>query len=498
MGGCTSMTTIVNVQYNKQSIQVQCKNIADLRQQIISTFKITETFILTSGKKNMRTSSDLFMAPKNTKKQINVIVEVISEAFQPSKAQVKFEKGYGIVFLAKYLVFPTFIFSEGNIKTQSIYIGNEAFELKNYYHPLDVPGLALGKIRKQGRKLELLEFKEETLEDKDKLYIFKENNRYSASKIFNSKSMTGSLVYNEKNYPVAVVAWSDKNEIILLDHLKNSVQFAINFANLPDESMPVNISHLNRSFFSPVFTEVSILFTSNKIITYHPNDYNVNFYPQDKDFTNFSITQTPIGFILALGQEVYNYDIQHLQALQPALTPHRNHTALLHQAFFVILGGVSSKKAECMHLYTLKWNILPDLPNFYEAPASCSVGNSIYMLGGTINGIASDNVIRLEDNTNEWEILRWKLPWTAEAPAAIGIGREIVVFGGVQNDKDKYVVFDNGREITSGYLGSHATFSGLQSGRVNFDMVIHSREGIIFKYDASVKKFFICSIGNYF
>ena len=493
MGGCGSTSPTVFVTYSGKSIKFEPKSIIELRLQIIKHFSLSNTFFLLVNGQIIKSTSDLLMQSKNRIVYVDVLITL--EKLRPHKSQIEVSKRNCIMYLSKYIIFPIDLFDETTIHKHNIIIGNELYELKSYYHALDIPGLALGKIRKQKRKIECLTITDEATELDDNLFVYKNDRKYAANIITASKSMIAALVYNKLNIPVAVIAWNEKNLIIPIVSLKNSVQFAINFANLPNESLPLNISNLNTSDVHQIYTEYSCYFSDGKIYTYHPNEYSVDNYTVEKNFDKYSITQTPIGFIIHYMKEVFAFNTNSLKNLPQCLYNYNLHSALLHQASYVVIGGSLTTTVESLHLYTLNWNNLPSLPQVIESATACSFASSIYVLGGCTDNEPLDTVFKLD---NMWEKIKWKLPWTAVGPGVITIGQEIVVFGGKQNDKDKYVVLENGKEIAQGALGIYASFEGMQCGRVNFDVIICSRQGQIFKYDTNLKRFFICSIGNYF
>jgi hypothetical protein len=228
------------------------------------------------------------------------------------------------------------------------------------------------------------------------------------------------------------------------------------------------------------------------------NDYSVVSHQIDKQLENFSVTQTPFGFIFALGFEVFRYNLSTMHCLPKPSFYHSGHTALFHQTSFLIISGTENCKVEALNLHSLTWSLLPDLPVIVENPASCSHMINIYVLGGKVGTTATDSVYKLESGSPHWEKLEWKVPWSGTMASAISIGKEIIIFGGVQSDKDKFAVFDNGKEVQSGVIGIPGNFDGLSMGKVNLSGVIFSRQGQIFKYDHVLKKFFLLSIGNYF
>lgn len=493
MGACSSGSLTVEAVYNGKKTTFTTKNMIELRLHCIKFFSITRSFLIMANGIALKSSSDLFSACRQGK-ILRLNIEIVSDLTRPHKSQVRIGNRLGIMYLGKYCIFPADLSSEASIEKNVIYIGNEIFQLKAYYQHLDIPGLALGKVKKEKRKVECLEITDEACIVPEDLTVYKNEKKVLASGLKVSKSSVAALAYDHNNTPKAVIAWRESNLIISLFALKTSVHFAINFSNLPDESLALNMSILSTSMLHLIYSEYACFYKDGKIITYHPNDYSVTFYKFEKDLEKYSITQTPIGFIIHQDQTVLNFTTSSIKTLPNSQSFYRLHSGLLHQSLYIALGGSLTCNVEALDLYALKWTNLPSLPCIIESPTSCSVAKSIYLIGGIVNGNAVDTVWKLGI---DWECLTWKLPWSTSKAGVFTIGKEIIIFGGVQNDKDKFVVIDNEKEIASGYIGTHATFQGLQCGRVNFDIVICSNQGVFFKYDNVQKRFYIVSIGNY-
>lgn len=497
MGSCAASRTIVEVNFDSRSSVITFKSLMDLRMQIMKEFNLDNKFVLLFNQKIIKSSTELLYLSKSSKRLSKLTVTYSETPGLANKSQIIIGKSLAVLILNKYILFPEWLFTQSNIENHSVTIGNEEYHLKNYYLSIDVPGLALGKIRKSGRKVTTLTDIEKDLDSIDKLFVYQDSKKVQALSVTNSKNLTCSLVYNDQNLPVGILAWENKNTIVSLNSVKSSVHFATHFTSLPDESVPASMTNINFLTLSQNFTEYSACFRSNKLVTFHPSDFSVSYLPVDKNFENFSITQTPLGYIFANNCEVFKFNGSTLQSLPRPTTSHSNHSAVLHQLFFVLISGSGTASVDSLHLHNLTWSSLPNLPVTVEHPASCSSGGSLFVLGGRVKGLPADSVYRLEESKN-WECLNWKLPWTATAACAFAFGKEIVVFGGVQSEKDKFVVLEDGKDIASGYIGAHASFDGMSAGKVSSSAVCFSRQGQIFKYDHNVKKFFIMSIGNYF
>ena len=494
MGSCTAAATGVEVTFKNNTTRFSVANIIELRLQSIKFFSINKSFLIISGDRIIKSSSDLFCTEK-VKKIIKLTIELCPEIAKPHKSQIKIKNRLAVLYLSKYCIFPSELFNESNISKTKIYIGNEIYELKQYYQHLDLPGLTLGKLKTEKRKLDCLEISEETSDLSSKLYVYNRNKRYQADCLVSSRSMVASLAYDQKNSPVAIFGWNEKNLIIPISKLKASVHIAINLANLPNESLTLNISASNLSVINPIFTEYACFYHENSIYTYQPNEFSVSSYSFERKLENYSITQTPVGFIIHEGREIWNFSVNSLRNLPGSLSEYTKHSGLLHQYSYIAIGGSLTSNVESLNLSTFEWSSLPPLPCTIESPASCSIAELIYVIGGLCNNQPLDCVWRLGVN---WELVTWKLPWKTSGAGVFAIGKEMIIFGGEQNDKDRFVVIDNGKKISSGSLRCHATFQGIQCGRVNFEIVIYSNQGRILRYDNIFKRFFICSIGNYF
>ena len=77
------------------------------------------------------------------------------------------------------------MFNESNIGKNKIYLGNEIYGFKPYSQQLDIPGLALGKLKTEKRKLDCLEVSDETSDLSQKLIVYKKNSEESCAYIYN-------------------------------------------------------------------------------------------------------------------------------------------------------------------------------------------------------------------------------------------------------------------------------------------------------------------------
>ena len=498
MGACTSIKNSVEVKYNTQSSTFTFRNLLDLRAQIKSKFNLDDKFLLLHNNQIVKSSNELIIISRSSKKSSKLQVSTCDDPLTASKSQVSIGKSLALILLNKFIVFPEWLFSESTIDTNSITISNEEYQLKNYYVTLDVPGLVLGKIKKSGRKINSLVDLDKDLENIEKLFVLKDMKKVPILSLSNMKHLTCSLVYNDKHSPVGILSWDGKNSAVSLNVLKSSVHFAIHFTSLPNENLPVSMSNLNILNGNHVFTEYAAIIKSNKLITYHPNDFNISSYQIDKNLEGFTITQTPFGFVFSYGFEVYKFNLSNMHSLPKPGFSHTYHSALFHSSCCLLISGAETAKVESLNMQNLSWNLLPDLPNPIENPASCSYITSIYVLGGKVGSIATDTVYKLDEGSKFWEKLNWTIPFSASAASALAFGKEIIVFGGMQSEKDKFVVYDNGKEVNSGFMGHQGNFEGMLMGKVNLTGVCFSRQGQIFRYDHVVKKFFLMSIGNYY
>ena len=237
MGACTAPAIGVEATFKGNTTRFSVGNMIELRLQCIKFFSITESFLIISGDRIIKSSSDLFCAQK-VNRIIKLTIELCPEIAKPHKSQIKIKNRLGVLYLSKYCIFPAELFNESNIGKSKIYIGNEIYEFKPYYQQLDLPGLALGKLKTEKRKLDCLEVSDETSDLSQKLIVYKKNKKYQANCLVSSRSMVASLVYDQKNSPVAIVAWDEKNLIIPIAQLKTSEHLAINLASLPNERLP--------------------------------------------------------------------------------------------------------------------------------------------------------------------------------------------------------------------------------------------------------------------
>jgi hypothetical protein len=391
------------------------------------TFSIDEKFILLNNSQIVKSSNELVLIARSSKKSSKLQVSTCEGLLTSSKSQISIGKSLSLLVLKKYIVLPEWLYSESTIDSNSITIQNEEYQLKTFNISLDIPGLVLGKIKKSGRVVPSLIDLDHDLENLENLFVLKDSKKTPVLNLANFKHLTCSLVYNDKNLPVGILSWDGKNTPVSLNTLKSSVHFAVHFTSLPNENLPASMSNLSILNGNHIFTEYAVFVKANKVITYHLNDYSVVSHQIDKQLENFSVTQTPFGFIFALGFEVFRYNLSTMHCLPKPSFYHSGHTALFHQTSFLIISGTENCKVEALNLHSLTWSLLPDLPVIVENPASCSHMINIYVLGGKVGTTATDSVYKLESGSPHWEKLEWKVPWSGTMASAISIGKEIII-----------------------------------------------------------------------
>ena len=203
MGACTSFVITAKVTYKNGIGEFKVVSITDLRLKIIKYFDITSSFQILHNTQILKTSLDLFKVSKSSK-TINLLIETMAGNHLPSKSQIRIGINYAVLYQSKYLIFPSYLFTETTIKKQKIFIKNEEFALKDFYLLLDIPGLALGKIRKQGRKPESLQINDFT--SSEELFVYKDSKKMNINSLKPNKSLISLLVYNTENLPVSIIS----------------------------------------------------------------------------------------------------------------------------------------------------------------------------------------------------------------------------------------------------------------------------------------------------
>jgi hypothetical protein len=127
------------------------------------------------------------------------------------------------------------------------------------------------------------------------------------------------------------------------------------------------------------------------------------------DVTTREVVSIDVQTFDETGSLTYEVSLQ-----PPMLTPRREHAAVYHTQHLYVLGGVyEDTLSECERYVCAerRWEALPPLPRACIHTSGVVVENSLYALGGEIDGLPSDLVQKLSLESLTWELVQLRLPY---------------------------------------------------------------------------------------